>query len=908
MLLWLCAAPLAAQSLPGLSAPPATRQINEPVQEDNLTAVPSNLRALASNELDQGRVPDSLPQHHILMLLRRSEERERALARFIDAQYDPRSPLFHKWLTPSEYGEFFGPSPEDIETVEQWLEGHGFTINRVSEGRTFIDFDGTAGQIASAFHTEIHRYRRDGEDHFSNTQDPQIPAALVPLVSGFRALNNFHPKPQMHTPQVVHFDRSSGKWSHLTQGNLTSGSGGDASYLVTPQDFAQIYGLKQVWQQEVAAPGGRQKLVGTGQTIGIVGDSDLNSQDIQSFRDQFGITALGPNGSVVVNHPPTPVCTAPPVSGPGSNDPEGYLDVEWSGATAPDATIDFVVCGNEGVTSGADLAAAYIIQDPVQSQSVGVLSTSFGYCEKTPISETAQFYVDLWRQAAVEGITVVVAAGDAGSAECDEFSNNVYAVQGAWVDADASTPYNVAVGGTDFSDVFSGSVSRYWTANNGTAFQSAKSYIPETTWNESCADPLVLDAFGQGYRESAGPDGFCTYASKQPIDPYLGFAPRFFVDFAGSGGLSTISSRPDWQVGVYGIPSGWARAVPDISLFASSGSAWGHALLLCDSLFLPPGQSCDFSSSSDVYAEANGGTSFSAPAFAGIMALIEQKSAGRQGQANYVLYPLAGEQYVNLRDPRQPSLASCASYLGADSLNTCYFHDISGTPNPDPATRAQTPFFVGTNAVPCTGSATSAGVYTDASSDPASNWEDCYGYQITVNQNAGSLIPTPDYFGVLSTADNDHSPAFSAAPGYDLATGLGSPNVAALVNAPEWITGGRRPTVEVRARRPTNTSRSRVILDARVFAQPGDEPAQAGSVTFFSAGAPLGTMPLRCGGDGQVSLTVPGDAFGAPGIYNDVYAYFSGGTAQCSRRRARAPYFYGAASAPVAIEVLPPRR
>jgi subtilase family serine protease len=154
---------------------------------------------------------------------------------------------------------------------------------------------------------------------------------------------------------------------------------------------------------------------------------------------------------------------------------------------APNATIDFVSCGRLGVTSGADLAAAYIIADPGHVQRISVLSTSYGDCEALPQSEGNQFYVSLWQQAAAEGITVVVAAGDTGGDGCQDV--NTYATEGISVVNEASTPYNIAAGGTDFSDVFSGTASTYWAAANGANFLSAQSYIPETPWTETCASP-----------------------------------------------------------------------------------------------------------------------------------------------------------------------------------------------------------------------------------------------------------------------------------------------------------------------------------------------------------------------------------------------------------------------------------
>lgn len=776
----LAAPRLEAQQLP-LSSPPAGQMITGPVNEQRLVRLKGSVSLIARASRAAGLVPPSTRLNHILLVLKRSPAREQALDQFMREQYDPNSPNFHRWLTPAEFGNLYGPSSTDVAKVTSWLKQQGFTVNRVSTGDLFIDFSGTAAQVEAALHTPIRYYRIHGREnqtrlYFANQSAPMIPASLTPVVSGFRSLSNFHPRPMPRKPAPVRMNRRTGKWEHMT-----SGPGPGAQYLVGPQDYAEIYGVNQVWAQSISTPNGPQQIVGTGETIGVAGDTDLTAADIESFRDQFGITALGPDGSVVVDHPPTSVCSAPT-----QPDPEGYIDAEWAGAMAPNATIDFVTCGDQGATSGADLAAAYMIQDPAHAARISVLSTSYGFCEANPISETAQFYVSLWQQAAAEGITVVVAAGDAGGAECDEFAAipTPYASSGLAVDAEASTPYNIAAGGTDFSDVFSGTVNKYWSADNGPYLESAKSYIPETPWDETCASPLVLAAFGNGLDSSSGPDGFCSVASRQPIDPNTGYPP-FFSLAAGAGGLSNISPMPAWQAGVAGVPATNRRALPDISMFASSGIIWGHALVFCDSALLPAGTSCDFSSSQDIVDLESGGTSFVAPAFAGIMALIDQKY-GRQGQADNVLYPLARSQYANGTSSTEPSLATCAAYLGPAAMASCYFHDIGSTPNPNPATQQQTPFITGTTSVPCSGTATAPGTFSDTSTDPASNWENCYGYQITVQQSGSSLNTAHNYFGILSTSDAANSPAFPATPGYNMAAGLGSPNAAALISAPEW--------------------------------------------------------------------------------------------------------------------------
>jgi Pro-kumamolisin, activation domain/Bacterial Ig-like domain (group 3)/Putative Ig domain len=770
-----------AQSMPQLSVKPAGPQITQAINESKLQRLTRNPTPSAPGVQDLGRVPDNFPQEHVLMMLNRSTGQQTALDQLVQEQHDPRSPKFHKWLTPEQYGSLFGPSADDIQRITAWLKQQGFTVNNVATGGLFVDFSGTAGQVMQAFHTEIHRYRIHGQPHYANASDPYIPAALAPVVSGFRALNDLHPKPQLLHPGTARLDRATGKWSRVSADDAHLTSSANGLYIAGPQDFATIYGINQVWKEGVDSSAGAAPVVGTGQTIGVVGESSIASADIQSFRDQFGITALGPNGSVEMENPPASVCAAPD---PSDNEPESYLDTEWSGAMAPDATVDFVACGRQGDTTGADLAAAYIIGDAAHVKKISVLSTSYGDCEAMADSESNQFYVSLWQQATAEGITVVVAAADTGGDACQSFA--AYVTNGISVDNEASTPYNVAVGGTDFSDVFSQTTSTYWSQTNGANFQSALSYIPEMAWNESCASPLVLERFGQGYSNSFGSNGFCTYASQQPVDPASGFPP-YFLASAGSGGQSAVSALPAWQRGVLGIPAQGGRAVPDISMFASGGTAWDQTLILCDSALanLPAGTGCDFSNASDVYANYDGGTSFTAPAFAGVMALINQKN-GRQGQANYVLYPLAAQQFINSNSTTQPNLSTCAAYLGTGVLPACYFHDISATPNPDPATQQQTPFFVGTTSVPCTGTATAAGVFTDASTDAASNSENCFGYQITVTGSGNNLTTTPNYYGVLSTAENATSPAFTAGPGYDLATGLGSPNVLALVNAPQW--------------------------------------------------------------------------------------------------------------------------
>jgi subtilase family serine protease len=259
-------------------------------------------------------------------------------------------------------------------------------------------------------------------------------------------------------------------------------------YALGPYDFATIYSLLPLWNKGIN---------GTGKTIAIVGDTDINIQDVADFRSMFGLPVNNP--TIIVNG------TDPGIQGDES---EADIDVQWSGAVAPDATIDFVVSKSTETTSGVDLSAVFIIENNLAS----VMSESYGECELGLGTTGNQFYNTLWQQAAAQGITVFIAAGDAGSAGCDNFNaqSPSPALYGLQVSGYASTPYDVAVGATDFND--SSDPSTYWsTTNNSTTQSSALGYIPETTWNDSCTNAIFVTL---GF--SANPEANCNNSKLTP--------------------------------------------------------------------------------------------------------------------------------------------------------------------------------------------------------------------------------------------------------------------------------------------------------------------------------------------------------------------------------------------------------
>jgi len=776
-------------------APPATpARITQAIDEKNLIALQGNVHPLARPEFDQGAVSDAMPMNRILLLLQRSPEQEQALQQLLEQQQSKSSPSYHAWLTPQQFGQQFGPADADIQTITQWLISQGFSQIQLGPGHGVIEFSGNAGQVRSAFHTEIHRFLQNGEEHTANIGDPEIPAALAPAVAGVVSLHNFPKK--SHAKVLGQFRRTIGKPGLeplFTFPNPFGGSG--YFYGLGPGDFATIYNTKPLL---VAGNDG------TGQTIAIVGETNINVKDVQQFRSMFALSANFDATNIILNGADPGITSV-------DEEAEADLDVEWSGAVAPGATINLVVSASTSTSAGIDLSALYIIENNL----AGVMSESYGACEKALGTTGNAFYNNLWEQAAAQGITVVVSSGDGGSAGCDNFNSPQPATQGLAVSGLASTPYNVSVGGTDFDQVTN--LAAYWNPTNDPTGTSAKSYIPEIPWNENCAQ-IGLTGCGAS-------------------------APQGSVNIvAGSGGPSSQYGKPKWQLGVAGMPSDNLRDQPDVSLFASAGFN-GTAYIYCQSdRTISQFRGCDGYTFIGADFGLIGGTSASAPAFAGIMALVNQKQAvlshsPRQGNANSVLYALAKQ-----------TGASCVS--STIEAAGCVFNDVSKGNSFLPTGHSG----IATNSVPCQGGSLNCSVSV-----------------------AGSN-------GVLVDPAHTTTEAWTATAGYDMTTGLGSVNVNNLVSS--WsnastiattttltlsptagITHGSAENVSVSIAVTANTGTGVPTGDASLIATfPGLPQTTKGLDHFTLSGGSLNNATTQNLPGGTYNLTAhySGDGTNAP--------------------------------------------
>jgi hypothetical protein len=438
----LFSASLSAFSQSSLVAPRS--RILQVIDDNRVTTLSGNIHPLARAEFDQGALADAASLRRMVLVLQRSSEQEAALQQLIDQQQDKSSAAYHQWLTPQSFGATFGPSDHDLTVVTAWLSGHGFNNIQVNPGRTLIEFSGTAGMMRTAFRTSVHRYAVRGEQHFANASDPQIPVALAPVVAGIASLNNFARGPASH--RVGNFRHDSA--THLTtripdltvngiQPAFTFNSGSNTVYGVTPYDFATIYNVLPLWNASTP-------IDGTGQTIAIVGQTDINPADFVNFRKLFNLplgNTATPTGTEYLN-----ILYNGPNPGVTSDEGESDIDTQWSAAVAKAATIDYVVSEGAEVTQGTDLSAIYIVNNNLAP----VMSYSYGECELFLGSAGNAFYKTLWQQAAAQGITVLLASGDSGAAGCD-VSGAVGASDGLAVSGLSSTPYNISVGALTFT-------------------------------------------------------------------------------------------------------------------------------------------------------------------------------------------------------------------------------------------------------------------------------------------------------------------------------------------------------------------------------------------------------------------------------------------------------------------------
>ena len=572
-------------------AKPISR-ISQAIDDRETVVLRGNVKPLLQAATDQGRMDGGTPLT-ISMVFKKTAAQEADLEKLLAELQDPSSPNYHKWLTPQQFADRFGMSPTDIATVSSWLQSQGFKVERVANSRTQVWFSGPVSRIETVFRTELHQYQLKGQPHFANATELSVPATLGDVVLGFHNMDDFRPKARV---------KSHGVPADQLNPHFTSSLSG--IHFLIPGDFTKIYDL----------PAG---LDGTGQTIAVMGQTALFSTatggisppgaptDIVAFRAAAGLPVI-----TAANFKQTLVPSSGTAAMSTSDIGEASLDVEWSEGVAKGANQNFVFVGNNTNFSVFDS-----LQYAIDQNLAPVISISYGNCEQA-LGATSIATVQGWaQQANAQGQTITAASGDFGAADCDT-SPTLPARGGVAVDIPAALPYVTGVGGTEFngdSSVTPASgcapATQYWASScSATSGASALSYIPEVAWNDTVAASSLS---------------------------------------ASGGGASVVFSKPDWQTGT-GVPADGARDVPDVALAASPNHD-GYLLCATDPT-AQVGPCVTGFRDSNSNLNVAGGTSFGAPSFAGIVAILNQKIGSKQGNINPTLYAVAASTPTAFHD------------------------------------------------------------------------------------------------------------------------------------------------------------------------------------------------------------------------------------------------------------------
>lgn len=399
------------------------------VDSRRVRVVPGSRHRLAQPQFDQGAVDPAMRMEYMMLMTKPSAAQQTELNQLLADQQNPSSPQFRKWLTPEAFGNRFGLSTGDHSKVVAWLSSQGLEVKESGRARNWILFSGTAGQVENALHTQIDRYEVKGEKHFANSMPVSVPEALAGVIGGFTGLHDFKPKPL-----------------------LTSGT----NHYLVPEDFSTIYDVLPL-----AAAG----IDGTGVNIGIVGESQIQLSDIETFRSKYNLPAKDPITVLAGGNPGINI----------SDEVEADLDVEWSGAIAPGATVYFYY--------STSLTTA--IASAINANLVNMISISFGGAE---LDDSVLSFEPVVQQGNAQGITIFASSGDSGAATFPD-SGTFYKF-GPEVSWPASYPEVTAVGGTQLNDT--SNPGSYWATANDANSGSALSYIPEIAWSAGGGGASVI--------------------------------------------------------------------------------------------------------------------------------------------------------------------------------------------------------------------------------------------------------------------------------------------------------------------------------------------------------------------------------------------------------------------------------
>jgi len=442
----------------------AQARIPKNISDDSRTILPASSIPWANKTHDLGQVPSEMSVPGITLVFSRSAAQEADLQSLLSAQQNPKSPLYHQWLTPEAFASRFGMGSDDIAQTESWLTAHGFHIDNVARSRDRITFSGTAAQVQQAFGTSLHYYQLEGATHFAPSSALSLPSSLAAVTTTVLHLSNLRPKPGVHA---------------ITQPMFTSAA--NQAHYLGPDDLWSMYDL---WDMK------SNNINGEGQSIAIVGQSHVDTSSVQVFQESLLTTSSFIFPLLVPSSGVEEVSLG--------DEGESQIDLEYASAFGRGAVLYMVYVGNNQNYSVFDSLSLAITDDIAP-----VVSISYGSCEPLMSSADLDQYNSLFEEASAQGQTIVASTGDSGSTACAPYTTaegvSVAEQESIAVNFPASSPYVTAVGGTQMAaGTFAAGNTTYWDAATSVDIgASLLSYVSETAWNEGSAS-LGIVAGGGG--------------------------------------------------------------------------------------------------------------------------------------------------------------------------------------------------------------------------------------------------------------------------------------------------------------------------------------------------------------------------------------------------------------------------
>ncbi|MGH8162590.1 MAG: protease pro-enzyme activation domain-containing protein, partial [Gammaproteobacteria bacterium] len=358
------------------------------------------------------------------------------LTQFLQELHDPRSPSYRQFLTPAEFTAEYGPASTQVAAVEKYLKGYGIKVKDVSPNRLLIHTEGTTVAYENALGVQINDYRMNGRGFFSTSDRPKLPVAIAGFVQNVIGLNNaVRMRPRSHIkPLALGAKASGGPAASRSAANDVPAPPPQSSAYYNPLQIGAAYDWPSITGSDD----------GSGVTIAILtaASSNLQASDYAGFWNAFGL----PDHTVnLIDVDGDKNLTNGMV--------ETLLDMEWSGAMAPGATLDVYIGDDPALTTFIDVYSQFVTDDNAQ-----VMTTSWGAPE-TSWGTLAQTADNIFAEAAAQGISMFAAAGDNGSGDGTGFPNMA-----------------------DFP-----SVDPYITAANGTELyaNAEGNYLSETAWSDT---------------------------------------------------------------------------------------------------------------------------------------------------------------------------------------------------------------------------------------------------------------------------------------------------------------------------------------------------------------------------------------------------------------------------------------